>query len=350
MEKKKFYQTTWFLWVCGIIFPIVGIILLWTVHKEKTKGYKIGLTVVFALWMIIALALGGGGSTETENTNAETVQADIESSAPVEVAEQTSEEVKEATEETKEEAVEEATVDELDALKAELKEKYDVSEPSPFVRGDTTGKWRIVKVANATPPSDYAVDYARAYMQDGDVHYIVNFSLKTTSQFTQTFGKLAVKTTEYVDKEEHDASIIGEGMLLTEHYYDMETGEEVTTEGNESAGTVEKDELISAVNEAIDGAIGEGEKISDVSFDGDTLTVKVDMSGADTSHLSAELIAESRVSSITDDILKLDDKYYNTWNKITVDFGDIGSISFGKNEVKDQGLGRYFEVPIGCFE
>ena len=38
------------------------------------------------------------------------------------------------------------------------------------------------------------------------------------------------------------------------------------------------------------------------------------------------------------------------WETITVDFADIGYISFDKREVKDKGLGRYFKVPVGCFE
>ena len=338
-QKRK----TW-LWVLGWIFffPAPVMVLIWRKKNKWDIKIKIAVTVVFWL-LIFILGSSDNKSTEADTTTDSSVQTEKSTAVEEPQAE------KETDKTTTDSQIEES-VDESAALKQVLKDKYDVSEPSSFVRGDSTGKWRIVKVANGTPPTEYAIDYAKAYMTEGDVHYIVNFSLKTTTQLRLQLGKLSLKTTEYVDKEEHDASIIGEGMVLVEKYYDMETGEEVSTEGDASAGTVDANELIKAVKEAIDGQIGEGEKIADVSFDGEELIVKVDLSGADTSRLSPELLAESRTSSITDGILQLEDKYYNTWNKITVDFGSVGSISFNKNEVKDQGLGRYFEVPVGYFE
>lgn len=110
-EKKKWYQTTWFLWVCGILVPIVGIILLWTVHKEKSKGFKIGLTAAFAVWFLIALAVNSGSSTEQETTVAETgVSEAVEKASVEEVATEASTEA--SVEETKAEPTEfEVTVD-----------------------------------------------------------------------------------------------------------------------------------------------------------------------------------------------------------------------------------------------
>ena len=238
-------------------------------------------------------------------------------------------------------------VDPLEVLKQELEEKYDVTTPSKFVRGDATGKWRIVKVANGTAPSDYAVDYARAYMEEGDIHFIVNFSLNTTTRFKIVFGNLEVRTTEYVSKEEHDASIIGDGQLYSEEYYNMETGEKITVEVDESAGTVDADALIAKVKEVVPGGIGAGEAIKDVSFDGTNLTIKVDMSGADPKYFTLKELAESRIDSITQEILDLGDEYYNTWEKITLDFGSEGVAVLDKSMVKDEGLGKYFNYPAG---
>lgn len=62
-QKKKFYQKGWFLWLCLIVFPPVGIILLWACHKEKKTITKIILTVIFALWFIIFIAANSGDST-----------------------------------------------------------------------------------------------------------------------------------------------------------------------------------------------------------------------------------------------------------------------------------------------
>lgn len=320
-----------FIWFIANLIMIVFIVKAVKTKdaEEKKRHRRIWLICLAVAFVAVALAAAISPSeTSSEETNNTKTEATIEDS-------------KEASS---------TEVDSLESLKNELKEKYDISEPSKFVTGDNTGNWRIVKVANSTPPTDYAVDYAKAYMQEGEVHYIVNFTLKTTNRFTITSNILEVKTTEYVDKEEHDASIIGEGMEYDDQFYDMETGKKVTKDSDENAGTVENDELVAAVKEAIEGAVGSDEKITDVSFDGTTLTIKVDMSGADTSILSSAEIAESRVSSITDNILELDDQYYNTWEKITVDFGDIGCITFDKSDVKTNGFGKYFDVPYAVFE
>ena len=243
--------------------------------------------------------------------------------------------------------------DSVENLRKDLKEKYDIDEPSKFMWGDNTGKWRIVLVANATAPYKYAVEYAKAYMQDADmtsIHYIVNFSLNTTTKLQLIDDMLCVTTTEYVDKEEHDASVIGNGLLYLEQYYDMNTGEEIKSEADPDAGTVDAADLISAVEKAIEGDVADDEKIRAVDFDGENLTVFVDLSSADTSILSADLIAESRTGSITDDILDLEAKYYNTWQTVTVDFGSVGKITFNKGDVKMSPVGKYFEVPIDYFK
>lgn len=301
--------------------------------------------------LILTMSLAGCGSSSSKTTSNE--QSDKTISSTVEkVEEKTESSVAQQVTEKPQEKNEEPVSDENNALKKELKEKYDITKPEKFVRGDATGNWRLVRVANATPPSDYAVDYARCYMtgENVGVHFIVNFSLGTTTQLSLVGGILDAITTEYVDNEEHDASAIGNGMVLTERYFDMETGEEVTTDADENAGTVDSDTLIATVREAIDGAVGEGETITDVSFDGTNLNISVDMSGVTDSPLPVEIIAESRVSSITDEILALDDSYYNTWETVTVDFGDIGRIVCDKSMVKDEGYGKFFEVPLGVFD
>jgi hypothetical protein len=238
---------------------------------------------------------------------------------------------------------------EKEKLRSTLKDKYDVGEPAPFIR-DATGKWRIVKIANGTPPADYAVDYARAYMNEGDIHFVVNFFLNTTTMFRQSLGVIEAKTTEYVDGEEHDASTIGEGLLLDDVLFEILTGKQITADADSDAGTADSDEMIMAVKNAIQGSVGSGESITDVTFDVSNLTVFVDLSGADTSILSIDDIAEIRISSITDSILDLDDAYYNTWETITLDYGFQGKAVFDKSMVVDQGLGKYFDYPIGIIK
>ena len=313
-----------------------------------------GLLAILIALVILLCACGGKETQVKEEQPAETEVVETEEADEEEQTVEENNDSSDAETEEIETTDEKSEEEEKEALRASLKENYDITEPSKFVKGDATDKWRIVKVANGTAPTKYAVDYAKAYMEDGDIHFVVNFSLHTTTMFSRysngTTSVVEAKTTEYVDKEEHDASAIGQGMLLTDGYYDIATGEQITTEANEDSGTVDADKLIAAVEEAIEGQVGEGESITGVDFDGSNLTVHVDMSGADTSLFSAREIALSRISSITDQILSLGDEYYNTWETVTLDFGDIGKAVLDKSIVKDQGYGKYFDFTDDILE
>ena len=304
---------------------------------------KESFLVVMLASILILTACGGGSSnnassapSKTEATSEEKPDAIVSSASDTSNAV-----VSDASSEASTEELSEA-----EQLRATLREKYDVGTPQTFALGDNTGKWRVGMVANGTPPADYAVEYAKAYMLDGDIHYLINYSLKTTTMFRQTLGIVEAKTTEYVDKEEQDASVIGEGLLLDDAFYDVETGEKITADADPNAGTVDGAELISAVKEAISGSVASDEKITDVTFDGSNLTVFIDLSGAEIQFGTIDDLAEIRISSITDSILDLDDSYYNTWETITLDYGPQGKGVFDKSMVVDQGLGRYFDYPI----
>lgn len=68
-DKKKFYEAKWFLWLFLILFPPIGIILLWVVHKDMKKNKKIILTVIFAIWFIIMVATSGNNSSTNSSAN-----------------------------------------------------------------------------------------------------------------------------------------------------------------------------------------------------------------------------------------------------------------------------------------
>lgn len=113
---------------------------------------------------------------------------------------------------------------------------------------------------------------------------------------------------------------------------------------------VTSDDLVPAVEAAIEGTVGEGEEITGVTFDGSDLKITVDMSGAKTDMFPVKDIAESRISSITDAILELNDSYYNLWETITIDFGTVGSATLDKTIVVDDGFGKYFDFPVGILK
>ena len=79
-----------------------------------------------------------------------------------------------------------------------------------------------------------------------------------------------------------------------------------------------------------------------MTLENSVLTISVDLSGADTSLLSLDDIAYTRVGSITDEVLDLDD-VYDLWNTIILDFGPEGIATFDKSDAEDGPVGRYFD-------
>ncbi len=143
-------------------------------------------------------------------------------------AEKEEKEKKEAEEKAKkeEEENEPEETTELDTTWDDIKEKdqivgksdKDLSEitkvkPSD-VRNDNTGNWRITKISENIDIEEYALSYLDSHMEDDEIHFIVNFNYNTTSSLSYMNELLYLDIYEYVDKEEHDASTLGSGMLL----------------------------------------------------------------------------------------------------------------------------------------
>lgn len=73
---------------------------------------------------------------------------------------------------------------------------------------------------------DHAVEYYNAYFSaDDEIHIAVNLGLKTTSVMNVSGGVMYVSVHEYIDKEEHDAKVLGGGDLLKSYTVNLETGE-----------------------------------------------------------------------------------------------------------------------------
>src|SRR5699024_6903134 len=91
----------------------------------------------------------------------------------------------------------------------------DASKVKPSkVRNDNTGNWKLTKIAESIDIEDYALSYSDLHMNDGEVHFIVNFNYNTTTTLNKMNDLLYVDIHEYEKKEEHDASTLGNGMLL----------------------------------------------------------------------------------------------------------------------------------------
>lgn len=100
-------------------------------------------------------------------------------------------------------------------------------EPGKMLK-DATGNFRLSRISEEIDISDYAYDYYKCYFKsDDEIHFIVNFTYKTTTKIAVIGGMLDVCTTEYVDDEELSAKEIGRGYLLVEKFLDVETGKEI---------------------------------------------------------------------------------------------------------------------------
>lgn len=123
---------------------------------------------------------------------------------------------------------------------------------------------------------------------------------------------------------------------------------EATTEENAASetasGEITEEEYLKQVNAAIDGEIGANESFTDVSLKNKVLTIVVDISKSNEGaniELPLEEIALSRASSITDAILELD---VSLWDKVVVDFGDVGSVTKTKADIVESEYGKYFDI------
>ena len=109
---------------------------------------------------------------------------------------------------------------------------------------------------------------------------------------------------------------------------------EVTTEGA-SVDIVEK------AKEILPDYVTPGVEIANVELKDKELYITVDLSKY-SGQFSLDAVAEAAVSEITDPILSLDESYYNSWDTITLNFGEQGHVTFDKSTVKDDGAGKYF--------
>ena len=154
-------------------------------------------------------------------------------------------------------------------------------------------------------------------------------------------AQIVADTTEGVE-EKSEESVKEESVEVVEQEEPAEPTEP-SIEENEPIEITEE-EYLSLVNDAIAGAVGKNENITDVSLNNKTLTISVDITKANDDaniQFAPEEIAVSRASSITDEILELDT---SLWDTVVVDFGNIGTVTNKKENVIQSEYGNYFDI------
>lgn len=93
------------------------------------------------------------------------------------------------------------------------------------MNNDATGNFRYCMTTDKKHIEDYALDYYKKYMKSSEIHYIVNFTYNITVCITDLGDRLDLTVTQYVSKEEHDATTIGSGTLLSEFHVYLDNGD-----------------------------------------------------------------------------------------------------------------------------
>lgn len=160
------------------------------------------ILIVLIATMCMLTACGGSGDTKKTEAATEAVTEAVTEAAT-----------------TEEETTEEETTE------ASALAEYNIIYQD-YVRNDKTGRWRLAKMAESVPTVDIALDYYKEYFEsDDELHFVINFTLNTTTSIARYDNYLDVCVREYVSKEEHDAVMLGSGMLLKEYWVYVDTGE-----------------------------------------------------------------------------------------------------------------------------
>lgn len=209
-----------------IIFGIMSVMSF--VRKKGTLKRNALITVISFVFAVFLMAVDpSDNDTEIVEDNGDDKQENVEVKEEEVVKEETEKktDIKDE-EEKKEEEKKEQKEDEEDLSWDDLKDKdmivgksdkdfSNISKSKPTdVRNDKTGNWRKSTLSEDIDIEEYALSYNETHMKEDEVHHIINFTRNTTTWLNKMNGLLYIDIKERVDKEEHDASTLGSGMIL----------------------------------------------------------------------------------------------------------------------------------------
>lgn len=184
---------------------------------------------LISILLITSIGIVGCGTNPEINTE------DIKSSQEVNQKNEdikSNQEVNKKNKEKGEEKVEEK-VEETNNIKRENsigtsnKKFKDITAAKPMkVRNDVTGNWRVTTITTNENILEYAKDYyENNFVNDNEIHMIVNFTLNTTTSISRVFDMISVTVKERIEKEEHDAKLLGSGKVLSEYFIYLDNGD-----------------------------------------------------------------------------------------------------------------------------
>lgn len=212
---------TFIIGFLGTIISFVVLIVFAFIKKEKLKSVAKVLGGFFLLAFVSLLIQGFTNNPEV-NTQSENKEQEIS-----EVQDDTlNDEINQETETASDEV--ETTIQRENIMGTSNKDYKDIDTSKPSsVRNDTTGNWKLSRIATTENILEYARSYYKNnFTSDKEIHAIVNFTLNTTTKVSQLFDNIITVTVhEYVDKEEHDANKLFSGMVLGEYWIYLDNGD-----------------------------------------------------------------------------------------------------------------------------
>ncbi len=197
------------------------------------EGKVIDKTFIILTPLIIVLGIYEFATYEPSNIPSETFvnssnnEAKAKEEAEAKAKEEAEAKAKEETE-AKENVSTTPTINKENIIGTSNKDFKKISTSKPTkVRNDTTGNWKLSKIATTDDILEYAKSYYdNNFTSDDEIHAIVNFTLNTTTCVSTLFDNIiSVTIHEYVDKEEHDANKLFSGMVLGDYWIYLDNGD-----------------------------------------------------------------------------------------------------------------------------
>ncbi|GEM_PF-3709245 len=101
------------------------------------------------------------------------------------------------------------------------------SEKPHSIINDKTGNCKFSRISTSENVLEYISSYYKNnFTNSNEIHFIVNYTLKTTTRVSKMLDNvLVVNTYEHVDKEELDAKKLCSGMELGEYWIYLDNGD-----------------------------------------------------------------------------------------------------------------------------
>ena len=164
-QKKKFYQSNWFLWLCLFFFAPVGIGLLWIFHKEKKIITKIILTIIFVIWFIpYSQGVSDGYKDSTEGN------ISIEDDVYMQSIEESSsiEETISIENEVHTQSIEETSTAEKETS---IYEEVEIIDVMNGTRTEKLGEYSLIKTNSGNVSIEALTDWYFNYVQENDYNW-----------------------------------------------------------------------------------------------------------------------------------------------------------------------------------